>query len=259
VGEVYRADMPDGSRVVVKVDASASPRLDVEGEMLRYLAERSELPVPSVIHADPSLLVMEHVENSGAVTGAGEEAAADLLASLHSVESAEGYGFERDTLIGGLVQPNGWDRDWAEFFGGKRLVEMARQARDAGRVDGGLVERVERLAGGLAGLIGEAGPPSLIHGDVWGGNVLARDGRVAAFIDPAIYYAEAEVELAFITLFGTFGERFFERYAERRPIRDGFWEGRRDLYNLYPLLVHARLFGGHYIGSVEQTLRRFGC
>ena len=99
--------------------------------------------------------------------------------------------------------------------------------------------------------------PSLIHGDVWGGNVLARGGRIAAFVDPAIYFADAEIELAFSTLFGTFGEAFFDRYRQIRPIAPGFFEVRRDLYNLYPLLVHTRLFGASYAASVKRSLARF--
>jgi fructosamine-3-kinase len=81
---------------------------------------------------------------------------------------------------------------------------------------------------------------------------------VAAFIDPACYWADAEVELAFTTLFGTFGEVFFRRYREHRPMEPGFFEARRDLYNLYPLLVHVRLFGGAYLASVQRTLAHFG-
>ena len=80
--------------------------------------------------------------------------------------------------------------------------------------------------------------------------------RVAAFVDPAIYFADAEIELAFGTLFATFGEEFFRRYVEHRPLAPGFFELRRDLYNLYPLLVHAVLFGGSYGESVDRTLRR---
>jgi fructosamine-3-kinase len=77
-------------------------------------------------------------------------------------------------------------------------------------------------------------------------------------IDPAIYYGHPEIELAFITLFNTFGDSFFTHYQEVRPIADDFFEERRDLYNLYPLLVHVAIFGGSYVQSVERTLRRFG-
>ena len=113
------------------------------------------------------------------------------------------------------------------------------------------------MAGRLGRWIDEPDQPGLIHGDCWGGNVLCRRGRVAAFIDPAIYYADPDMELAFGTLFATFGPAFFRRYQDIRPLRPGFFEARRDLYNLYPLLVHVRLFGGTYLTGVERVLDRF--
>lgn len=258
VGEVARAEFADGEPVVVK---HASPGdgaiLDVEGRMLAYLAERSDLPVPSVIHAESTLLVLEHIDSSrGGGTGA-EEHAADLLVELHAI-SSDHHGLEFDTLIGGLHQPNDPEESWIDFFRERRLLEMARQGVDAGRLPFELHTRLRRLAGDLDRFLDEPQAPSLIHGDIWSGNVLTRGDRVAAFIDPAVYYADAEIELAFITLFGTFGRRFFDRYAERRPIREGFFEQRRDLLNLYPLLVHVRLFGGAYVSSVDRILRSLG-
>ena len=88
--------------------------------------------------------------------------------------------------------------------------------------------------------------------------MLAKGDHITAFLDPAIYHADAEIELAFITLFNSFGEPFLERYAEIRPIRPGFFEVRRALYNLYPLLVHVYFFGGGYLASVRSALSRFG-
>src|SRR5690606_34952286 len=98
----------------------------------------------------------------------------------------------------------------------------------------------------------------LVHGDAWATNVLALDGRVTGFIDPAIYYADPEVELAYIELFGTFGAAFFEAYSEARPISAGYAEVRRDVYQLYPLLVHVALFGGSYVRGVEERVARLG-
>lgn len=260
VAEVYRADLPGGDRVVVKVGRGGDSNLSVEGFMLEYLAQRTALPVPRVISSSDELLVMEHVDASGWSGGdeRAERHAAELLAALHGV-SAEAYGFERDTLIGGVRQPCPWTGSWAAFFGEHRLVYTARLAAEAGRLDRRTLGRVERLASRLDRWIGAAAPPSLIHGDVWSGNVLARRGRIAALLDPAIYYADPEVELAFITLFNCFGRGFFERYAELRPIRDGFFEERRDLYNLYPLLVHTLLFGGAYAAQAERVLARYEC
>ena len=93
---------------------------------------------------------------------------------------------------------------------------------------------------------------------MWDGNVLCQNGRIGGFVDPAIYYADPEIELAFATLFNTFDRPFFDRYTEIRPISPGFFEERRHIYNLYPLLVHVRLFGGSYVNSVDGVLQRFG-
>ncbi len=256
VGDVARADLVSGRRVVVK-SGDATSGLEIEGFMLRHLATNG-LPVPEVLHAAPGLLIMEFIETAGGIDGDVEQHAADLLAALHGIEGSD-FGFPRDTVIAQLLQPNAESSDWPMFFRDQRLMAMAGEANRVGRLPENLLTRIERLAGRLDRWITDPGPPSLIHGDLWSGNVLTHAGRVAGFIDPAIYHADAEIELAFTTLFATFGETFFARYGEHRPIKSGFFEERRDLYNLYPLLVHVRLFGGHYVTSVETTLEKFGC
>lgn len=259
VGTVYRAELTDGGQVAVKIADPETGRLQVEGAMLDDLARISALPVPRNLYAAPELLVMSWVENDGGGLGDGAQRhAAELMAALHSI-TAENFGYERDTLIGGLVQPNGWMSSWRDFFRDRRLLHMAQEAQRAGRLPSPLMQRIETLAARLDRWIGDDARPSLIHGDLWGGNVLTKGGRISGFVDPAIYYADAEIELAFATLFGTFGDSFFQRYGELRPLRPGFFKERRDLYNLYPLLVHVRLFGGSYVGSVERTLERYGC
>ncbi len=256
IGEVYRAQLEDGSQVVAKVDREGESHLEREGYMLRYLREKSDLPVPEVYHCSDTLLLMQFIEGSSSFSGEAERHAAELLAGLHGI-SAEAYGHERDTLIGNLEQPNPWKESWVEFFGEQRLIYLADVAYEAGRLPLETRRNVDRLVERLEELIEEPERPSLIHGDVWSANVLAKEGRITGFLDPAIYHADPEVELAFISLFGTFGEDFFARYKEIQGIRDGFFEVRKDLYNLYPLLVHVYFFGGGYLASVEGMLRRF--
>lgn len=252
VARVYLVSLERGGRVVAKL----GPGLEPEGWMLGYLASRTMLPVPHVVHAEDDLLLMEYVPAGGGVTPAVEVHAADLLARLHDV-TWHSFGAERDTVIGGLPQPNPPTKSWVAFYRDHRVLAMAHAAHAAGHLPAPVLERVERLAGRLERWLDEPDQPRLIHGDCWGGNVLARDGRVAAFVDPALYYADPEVELAFTTLFGTFGDSFFARYGERHPLRPGFWEARRELYLLYPLLVHLRLFGGSYLAEVERIVDRF--
>lgn len=256
VGDVYRVDLPDET-VVAKVDTRAQPNLDIEGYMLTYLAEHSELPVPAVRYQSPRLLLMTLLPGSSRFSAEAQHHAATLLAHLHTL-SAPTFGLERDTLIGGLHQPNTPSTSWIDFFREQRLLHFGLAAVSEDAMPINLLHRLERFAAQLDRWLVEPAHPSLIHGDVWTTNVLAGATRITAFLDPAIYYAHPEIELAFITLFNCFGRPFFDRYRALAPLADGFFEERRDIYNLYPLLVHVRLFGGGYVDSVASTLRRYG-
>ncbi len=256
IGEVYRVELEDGRTIVAKLADGTGATLATEGYMLRYLREHSRLPVPEVYHSADTLLLMEYIEGDSELDAGAQEHAAELVADLHNVRG-KSFGLERNTLIGGLHQPNPTYDQWIPYFREQRLLFMAHEAARVGRLPVHVLERVERFAGQLDKWLIEPEYPSLIHGDMWTTNILAQDGRITGFIDPAIYYAHPEIELAFSTLFGTFGQPFFSRYHQLRPIAAGFFEERRDIYNLYPLLVHVRLFGGGYVGAVDQILKKF--
>lgn len=257
IGQVYRARLAGGQNIVVKADDGRNPQLDIEGRMLIYLQENSRLPVPAVLHSAPRLLIMEFLPGQSHFSAKAQEHAAELLADLHNV-TAPAYGLPWDTLIGGLPQVNTPTASWLDFFREQRLMFMGRTALKAGRLPAPTLARLEKFCGHLDKWLLEPARPSLIHGDVWTTNVLAVGDQITGFVDPALYFADPEIELAFTTLFDTFGQPFFRRYEEIRPLAPGFFDTRRDIYNLYPLLVHVRLFGGSYISLVESTLRRLG-
>jgi fructosamine-3-kinase len=251
--------LADGPHLAVKArrsDRSAS--LELEAYMLRELARLSELPVPYVHYADADLLVMDFIEtDGGGITAGVERHAAELIAALHATPR-ERFGYARDTLIGPLAQPNPESAKWVPFFRDHRLRFMANRAKEEGSLPPALFSRIERLAERIDDYLLEPPFPSLLHGDLWGGNVLTRQGRIAGFVDPAIYCGHPEIELAFSTMFGTFGEAFFAAYESLLPLDPGFHELRRHLYNLYPTLVHVRLFGSGYLAGIERTLARLG-
>jgi fructosamine-3-kinase len=251
--QIYRIALAQGGVLVAKV---AERGLDIEAWMLGYLKTKTKLPVPAVVYSNDYVIVMEFIPSQHMLDDACQVHAAELLAELHGIRS-EQFGLERDTLIGALRQPNAQNRDWPAFYAEQRLIYMAGEALREKRIDAKMVKQVEKLAGRLPALLKDYAPPSLIHGDIWGGNILAGRGKIAAFLDPAIYYADPEAELAFIKLFNTCGDAFFRRYNELRPIRPGFFEERADIYNLYPLLVHARLFGISYARKAQRILERF--
>jgi fructosamine-3-kinase len=254
----FKVDLADGLRLAVKTRQSARVDLRLEGYMLGELARLSTLPVPAVHLSEPDLLVMDFIETDGrGITPQVERHAAELIAALHAVPRPT-FGYERDTLIGALPQPNPEMDRWIPFFRDHRLLAMARAAEAEGRLPAKLRIRLERLAERLDIYLAEPRHPSLLHGDLWTGNVLVRGQRIAGFVDPAIYCGHPEIELAFTTMFETFGPAFFETYESLLPLEPGFHELRSGLYKLYPTLVHVRLFGSAYLPPIERTLAQLG-
>ncbi|MEO1248796.1 MAG: fructosamine kinase family protein [Pseudomonadota bacterium] len=259
--EVLTLDLPGGERVVVKWGPG---RLTIEAAMLKALADQGSLPLPNVLSAAEDLLILEFIasdnDTKGGLATPGPKAqihAAELLAGLHATPF-ERFGFEIDTLIGKLDQPNPWADDWVDFFREHRLLYMARASEREGTLPAGMLARLEKLGDRLEDLITRPPHPALLHGDVWTGNLLVKGDRIAAFIDPAVYYGDREMDLAFATLFGTVGKPFFDRYQEIAPLEPGFFEIRRDLYNIYPLLVHVRYWDVSYADGIDRTLRKLG-
>mgnify|MGYP002520789824 CR=1 FL=1 len=248
--------LSDGSQVVVKLPKGNGEKLAIEGASIEYLKKHSALPMPKVFYSDDSVLVHEYIVADGTMTADSEPEAAELLAKLHE-QTAPQYGFEFDTLYGGVIQPNKKSGKWIDFFAQNRLVFMARQALDSGYLTAETMGRIEKLAGQLHRWLDEPNRPSLIHGDIWSSSVLCHHGRVKAFVDPAICFADSEFEFAFCGMQGV-GKRFYAVYNEIRPFRTGFFEVRQMLYNLYPLLLDIRLNSADAHRRVEAILKRFG-
>jgi fructosamine-3-kinase len=171
--------------------------------------------------------------------------------------TAGAYGLDHDNYIGATPQPNGWMPSWRDFFRERRLRFQAELARRNGLLPAERASRVERLLDRLDRWIDDAlVRPSLLHGDLWGGNFIVGPGGGPALIDPAAYYGDREADLAFTRLFGGFPDNFYRAYAAAWPLPAG-WQDRRDLYNLYHLLNHLNLFGESYGAQVDAVLRRY--
>ena len=254
-----RIAFADGAQVMVKAASGGrGATLGLEGRMLQDLGKEPGFPVPHVHLCDDDLLVMDWIATDGSsITPAVERHAAEVLARLHEPTRAH-FGYPYDTLIGPLPQPNPRCERWIAFFRDARLLPMAQAALHEGQLPPELMSGVERLSERLDAELIEPAHPSLIHGDLWTGNVLVADGRIAGLIDPAVSWSHPEIELAFTTMFGTFGRAFFQAYEALRPLEPGFHERRKAIYNLYPTLVHVRLFGGSYVGSLASTLSMLG-
>ncbi|HEY9189864.1 MAG TPA: fructosamine kinase family protein [Sulfurovum sp.] len=255
IGALYKATVA-GQEYVVKTSVQED-KLAIEARMLDDLHDAG-IRVPKVMLSQGPFLMLEHIKSVPKDRSAEESEAAKLLASLHAVTNeSRMYGYYYDTTIGPFPQINEQTQyNWALFLGQMRMMPMARRCYDGGRISKQMMERLELLCQDLYKRIDMSRiTPSLLHGDVWSGNILF-EKQGACLIDPAIYYGDREMELAFILLFDTFGETFFDRYSEVHPLSEEFYETKVPLYQLYPVLVHVALYGGSYAGQLEQLLKR---
>lgn len=224
------------------------------GDGLRVPAVRESFcPEAEGAPGEPGWILMEWIEPGARGPGCDERLGRGL-AALH--RAAEGrWGWEEDNFIGSLPQPNAAAPTWAEFWRDRRLEPQLRRSRDAGHAPGGARDW-ERLLARLPDLLAPAGEdgPSLLHGDLWSGNVLASSAGEPCLVDPAAYRGHREVDLAMADLFGGFPPRFHAAYREAWPLLPGYREGRRPVYQLYYLLVHVNLFGGGYVAGTRAAL-----
>ena len=249
INEAYRVQFADESFAFVKTRADVAPgEYEAEAAGLRWLAEPGGLRVPEVLGWGDTVLVLDWVDEGGRGDGAAFGAG---LAEIHAA-GADEFGGKRDLTLGRLALPNDAAPDWPTFYAERRLRPLlphARLTRFGNRAVESICERIHDLAGPL-----EA--PARLHGDLWSGNVLwGRDGK-AWLIDPADYGGHREVDLAMLRLFGSPGRHFLDAYEERFPLASGH-EERVELYQLFPLLVHAALFGGGYPAGAERVARRY--
>jgi fructosamine-3-kinase len=247
LNDACSARLADGSDVFVKTRAGAAPgEFATEAAGLRWLADAGTLRVAEVLAVGESWLALRWIER-GRLDTAGEEELGRGLAGLHRA-GAPACGGQAPLRLGPLELPNTPSQDWPTFYADHRLRPLAGRA--------GLADVVERVCARIDELAGPPEPPARLHGDLWTGNVLAgADGR-PWLIDPAAYGGSREVDLAMLALFGTPSARTLAAYDEVWPRAFGHAE-RRALYQLFPLLVHAVLFGGGYVGRAEAAARRY--
>jgi fructosamine-3-kinase len=247
LNDAYAARLAGGETVFVKTRPGAAPaEFATEAEGLRWLAEAGALRVADVLAVGEDWLALRWIER-GRLDAAGEEELGRGLAALHRA-GAPAFGGPRPLRLGPLELPNDPSQDWASFYAERRLAPLGARA--------GLADVVGRVCARIDALTGPPEMPSRIHGDLWSGNVLAgADGR-PWLIDPAAYGGHREVDLAMLALFGSPSPRTLAAYDEVWPRAEGHQE-RVALYQLFPLLVHAVLFGGGYTASAGAAAWRY--
>lgn len=255
ISNATRLRLSNGTTALMKTHPHAPPDFfEAEAQGLRWLAETDGIRLPEVLAVDHECLILRWVE-PGKNTADGAAAFGRALATTHAA-GAPSYGLDHEGYIGKLPLPNRPTETWAEFYAVRRLLPYLKLARDRGAVTDDEAATIEALVPRLATLVPEE-PPARLHGDLWNGNVLwGLDGQVWV-IDPAAHAGHRETDLAMLALFGLpHLPRMLDAYLEVSPLADG-WQDRVGLHQVFPLLVHACLFGGGYGTRAAAVARRY--
>ena len=260
INDAYTLMLDDGSVLFMKSNtASAFDMFRAEAAGLAAIRATGTIRTPGVLAAGEdgsrSFLLMEYLQGGRRIRDYWETFAVELAMMQKAGTDPEiGFGFARDNYIGSGKQVNTPRSSWVAFFRDCRLAPQFRRAERY--LDPGDRKKISSLLDNLDRYLPEPAKPSLLHGDLWGGNYMTGDDGKAWLIDPAVYYGHPEADLAMTQLFGGFAYEFYEEYRDVGGLDSGYSD-RRDLYNLYHLVNHLNLFGGGYLSSVRSILRRY--
>ena len=228
-----------------------------EARGLNMLREFCTSGIPQIIkHGfcdDHQYLLLEWIEK-GAPKKDMWENFGQSLAMMHK-QPQKYFGLNEDNYIGSLPQNNDQHGDWDSFYAERRIKPLVKKLFDAGDLSATDILNADIFCNSLKTIF-PVEPPSLLHGDLWAGNYMITTSGYAAIFDPAVYYGHREMDIGMTKLFGGFDQRFYESYYDTYPLEQG-WEKRLPITQLYPLLVHAVLFGGHYISEVKHIFSAF--
>ena len=241
LSRLVRIVLADGREAIVKT----GPSPDAEAGMLRAV-RAAGAPAPDVLAVNAEVLALEVLRDDGAIGNAWSDLGR-VLARLHAT-TGDRYGWQCDYAFGPVAIVNRWSDDWPAFWAENRLLACAPF------VGTSLARRLERLSADLPNRLPGRPVPSLLHGDLWGGNVLVSERAVTGLIDPACCFGHGEVDIAMLMMFDHPPPAFFAAYG---PLPAGHAE-RLAIYRLWPALVHLRLFGGGYRPMVERLLSDIG-
>ncbi|MBT8148916.1 MAG: phosphotransferase [Pseudomonadales bacterium] len=259
--ECYLLSNNQDRKLVAKVaNDNSGDALKAEAHGLKLIAQTNTLRTPDVLYLSKHCLLLEYIAETG-LNPDYWQCLAGKLADLHRVTTnspsnlTTPYGLERDNYCGALMQKNGWFEDGHEFFAEQRLLYQARLAFDNGFLESPWIISIESICERLTELVPWQ-PASLLHGDLWPGNILIDEYGGPAVIDPAVYFGWRESDIAMSLLFGGLPHDFYRSYEEHWAMEPG-WRNRVPLYNLYHLLNHLNIFGESYLAQVQETISKY--
>lgn len=248
------------SSYFLKWNANPLPQMfTTEAYGLGLLKSIREIRVPEVLKAQeaengtPAFILQEWIDQHSRFD---QKKCGQQLALLHQNSQSDQYGLDFDNYIGSTPQTNRWQSDWVTFFREERILPQVKLAQRNGACDRARRLELDKYINKLnLWLDGVPRKPSLLHGDLWGGNVIADENHNPVLIDPAVYFGDREADVAFTQMFGGFSREFYQAYQDTYPMEPGY-QDRFEIYNIYHILNHLNLFGESYGYSLDSVLQR---
>jgi len=260
ISDAFKVTTENGSNFFLKYNSSASNDMFIkEANGLKELAKANAIRIAEVLSFDADYILLEYIP-TGSKKKIFFEDFGRSFAEMHRYISDE-FGFYEDNYIGSNPQKNIPDEneknDWVKFYFNKRILFQLQLAEKLGNSTDALRKGISKLEDKIEDIIGGSKEkPSLLHGDLWGGNYMVDENGNAVLIDPAVYYGHREADLGMTKLFGGFSYEFYRAYNETFPLEDGY-EYRENIYKLYHVLNHLNLFGGGYYSQAISLIKYY--
>ncbi len=258
INEAFKLETSAGNFFIKRNDKNAYPKMfEAEARGLELIKKTNTITVPPVIGQgefdNHQFLILPFISKGNAKSDFWENFGWSM-AKLH-LTTSENFGLDYDNYIGSLPQSNKSTTDWTDFFSHQRIEPQLATAVNSKKLNHTQYDLFQKLFVRIKNEF-PIEKPALLHGDLWSGNFIANSDGNPVIFDPAVYFGHREMDLAMTMLFGGFHSKFYAAYNDVYPLEKN-WKERTKIANLYPLLVHVNLFGGHYVNEVDSVLNHY--
>ena len=253
-----KVELDNGDEYVVKqlIDKKDNYNsIYYEGKSLQFMHKKFPKLFPQVFYLKDNILIMQYIKHNKIKKKESEKELALIIAKIHQNKN-DSFGFEFDPPIGGIKQPSKYSSSWSDFFSINRLLMIYEKISLIKPMPKEINILIENLIKNIKNFIPNNPKPSLIHGDMWEGNILLNDGKIIGLIDPGIYYAHNEMELAYLQWFNYISKEFYAYYSEHGNIDKDYFKY-SEIYQLYYCLLNVHLWSREYIKDTYRLLEKF--
>tara|TARA_Y100000590_G_scaffold449261_1_gene587115 strand:+ start:2023 stop:2889 length:867 start_codon:yes stop_codon:yes gene_type:complete len=226
-----------------------------EAKSLNFMNKKFPNLFPKIYFMNRKMFVMQHITNNQKKNKNTEKDLAIKISKIHQIKNNK-FGFKYDTPIGGFRQPSNFQKSWISFYANKRLGHIFEEINKSNPMPKKINFAIESILKNLKNLIPDNPEPSLIHGDLWSGNMLFNNGKLVGLIDPSICYVHKEMEISYLKWFNSISKNFYHYYSENIDLDKDFFKY-SEIYELYYSLLNVHLWDRKYIHNVEKLTRKF--